>query len=216
MQLERYTAEKLIKYLKAHGYPESSIAVEYQLDGRYMVDIAILDMNKNIPIQLFEIKSKKSPEMIKIGKEQLRKHLSFLKNKNIPTYLVFPKDEEPFFDIVNINTNNILHRQEISENNTFVLNYHAQRNARIAEEMESVKNKKENVVDNFKTTCWILASVVLIIGTLAKLKIFELGANDLTIISIVIALILVPFASKLKILGFEFERLKSDDKRKNI
>ena len=103
MQLERYTAEKLIKYLKAHGYPESSIAVEYQLDGRYMVDIAILDMNKNIPIQLFEIKSKKSPEMIKIGKEQLRKHFSFLKNKNIPTYLVFPKDEEPFFDY-NFNT----------------------------------------------------------------------------------------------------------------
>lgn len=78
--------------------------------------------------------------------------------------------------------------------------------------MESVKNKKEIVVDSFKFACWILAFVVLIIGILAKLKIFELDATDLTIISIVIALILVPFASKLKILGFEFERLKSDDK----
>lgn len=214
MQLERYTAEKFIKYLKAHGYPESSIAVEYQLDGRYMVDIAILDMNKNIPIQLFEIKSEKSPEMIKIGKEQLKKHLSFLKNKNIPTYLVFPKGKEPFFDIVNINTSYILHRQEINENNTFVLNYHAQRNARIAEEVENVKNKKENVVDNFKVTCWILAFIALIIGILVKLKIFGLDTTDLIIISIVIALILVPFASKLKILGIEFERLKSDDKDK--
>jgi hypothetical protein len=212
MQLERYTAEKLIKYLKAHGYPENSIAVEYQIDRRYMVDIAILDVNKNIPIQLFEIKSKKSSEMIKMGKEQLQKQLSFLKNKNIPTYLVFPKDEKPFFEIVNINTAGMLQEQEISQSNNFVLNYPAQRNARIAEEVESVKNKKEIVLDSFRVTSWILAFIVLIIGILAKLKVFQLDATDLTIIIIVIALILVPFASKLKILGFEFERLKSDDK----
>jgi hypothetical protein len=212
MQLERDTATRLIEYLKTHGYPENSIAVEYQIGDRYRVDVAILDLKKNIPIQLFEIKSMKTPEMIRMGTEQVQKYVSYLKNKNIPVYLVFPKDEAPFLEIIKIDPQNLKSLREVSEETSFIPNYIAQRNSRIAEEADIVSKKKEKVIDTFKIICWIVAGITLVIGVLSKLKVIDLDATDLTIIGAVIALILIPFASKLKILGVEFERLTDRDK----
>ncbi len=213
MQLEIETGNKLIEYLKSHGYPENSIAVEYKIGENYRVDIAILDQRKNIPIQLFEIKSRKTPEMINRGKEQLKNYLSVFNNKNIPTYLVFPKKDEPYFQIENINLYEQNDDKNEEEQYSITFNYSAQRVARINEEASIIKKEKVKVIDTFKIICWIVSGCVFTIGFLSKLKLFDISATDLSIIGTSIALIIIPYASKLKILGIEFERLVKEEKK---
>jgi hypothetical protein len=214
VRLERDTALQFIEYLKAHGYPDSSIALEYRIGEKYRVDIAILDPINNIPIQLFEIKSRKSSETVHMGIEQLQRYRSVAKNPGIPGYLVFSIDEEPYFEVLNIDKISNQNLVANSENMLFGLNYSAQRVSRIAEEATIIKKEKEDTVDSFKWTCWSTAIVIFILGVLSKFKVLTLNATDLTILGAIIALILVPYSSKLKILGVEFERLTGENKRK--
>jgi len=67
MELEKNTFEALIKYLKAHGYPDSSLAIEYQADKKHRIDLAIIDPETNLPIQIFEIKSKDTRRLKILG-----------------------------------------------------------------------------------------------------------------------------------------------------
>jgi hypothetical protein len=207
MHIEMETAQNFINYLKSHGYPENTIAVEYLIDKKYRVDVAVLDLDKNIPIQLFEIKSQKNNDNIRIGIEQLIKFRSNLNNSNIPSYLVFPIEREPYFEVINIDA--YMYNRKAVENENLILqmNFKAQRVARIAEESSIIKQKKEKIVDTFKIACWAIAFFMICIGILSNRKIITLNATDLTFLGVVIVLILLPFASKLKILGVEFERL---------
>ncbi len=194
------TTNRFIDYLIMHGYPESSIAVEYEIGKNTRVDIAILDTKTNLPIQLFELKSRKNQQMIEMGKRQISKYKQLLGNKNIPTYLVFPESIKPYFSILDISDTE-------NENTMSSLNYKGQKNSRIAEEVREIKHKKERTIDNFKIICWILAVIVLFIALLNKYCSFNISAIDLTLLGLIIGLVLIPFASKLKILGVEFERL---------
>ncbi|MCK5708754.1 MAG: hypothetical protein KAI43_13990 [Candidatus Aureabacteria bacterium] len=72
MELEKNTFEALVNYLKSHGYPESSLAIEYKAGKRYRIDLAIIDPETNIPIQIFEIKSKDNRSIREFGKRQFR------------------------------------------------------------------------------------------------------------------------------------------------
>jgi len=215
MQMEMELANYFIRYLKEHGYPENSIAVEYKIGNKYRADIVILDLKRNIPIQIFEVKSNKTVETIRRGTEQLKQYLSELGNFIIPAYLVFPKNEEPFFEVVRINEIANESDEEIERQNDLSLNYKGQRISRIAEEAKTINREKKKIVDSFAITCWIAAGVMLIVGILSKAKIVILDTTDLTILGVIVALVLIPFASKLKILGVEFERLTEEDKGKN-
>ena len=207
---------KFIEYLINNKYPKESIAVEYNVAKRYRIDIAIIDPHKNIPIQLFELKTRKSKETIYSGKEQLRKYRSFLKDKNIPAYLVFPKDVDPYFEIINIDDDDLKMDEKVTEyqSTKIILNYDAQLNARINENVDIIKNEEKKVIDKFKIESWIIGVVTLIIGILSKIGLFTLDAKDLSLMGIAVALFLIPYAGKLKILGVEFERLKSDKNEK--
>lgn len=206
---------KFIKYLLNNNYPKESIAVEYNI-GNYRVDIAIIDPKKNVPVQLFELKRRKSKETIFSGKKQIQKYRSSFSDKNIPAYLVFPKDIEPYFEIINIDDDDLKINQNIEEykNENIILNYDAQLNARITENIDAIKEKEKKVIDVFKVESWIIGIAVLVIGVLSKIGLFTLDAKDLSLLGVVIALFLIPYAGKLKILGLEFERLKGDKSEK--
>lgn len=211
MQLAPQTAKIFMDYLKDHGYPENSINAEYQVGEHTRVDIVILDPDTKTPIQIFEIKKNKTDNMIKFGKGQIQKAKALLKAADIPAYLVFPSNDEPYFEVMEVKkdtdeTNNKSENDEKKEN-TLVLNYPGQKNARLSKVAVDYKEKQKKVIDYFKISSWILAGCIFILGLLSKLKIIEITATDLTLIGAIIALILIPFSSKLKFLGIEFERL---------
>jgi hypothetical protein len=205
---------RFIECLLNNNYPKESIAVEYNVGERYRVDIAIIDPNRKVPIQFFEIKKIKNNETLFSGKKQLQRYRSFFSEKNIPAYLVFPKDVTPYFEIINIDIDNddlkINKNDTEYKNGNIILNYHAHLNARISENIQTIKKEEKKVVDIFKIESWIIGIVVFIIGFLSKIGLFTLDAKDLSLLGITIALFLIPYAGKLKILGLEFERLKGD------
>ncbi|MDR3012212.1 MAG: type I restriction enzyme HsdR N-terminal domain-containing protein, partial [Chitinispirillales bacterium] len=95
---ESEMADKFVEYLiKDQGYPKESIAVEYDVGKNNYVDIAILDLKTRTPIQLFELKGKKTKETEERGKKQLKKYRSLTDNQSIPAYLIFLNDNEPYF-----------------------------------------------------------------------------------------------------------------------
>jgi hypothetical protein len=97
MELAKGILKALLDYLIAHGYPQNTFAVEYQI-GQFRVDLAIIDPETDIPIQIFEIKPDKNEHSRELGRKQLENFLTELK-QSIPAYLVFPKESEPYFEI---------------------------------------------------------------------------------------------------------------------
>lgn len=73
--------------------------------------------------------------------------------------------------------------------------------------VEEKKEEKIKAFDSFKLVCWILAALILVLFSLDLLFDFELNERQLFLLGIVVCLVLVPFASKLKVAGIEFERV---------
>ncbi|PKM52482.1 MAG: hypothetical protein CVV02_01650 [Firmicutes bacterium HGW-Firmicutes-7] len=211
MELEKNIMDKFLEYLISHGYPKESIAIEYKIGNKSRVDLAIIDIVTKLPITLFEIKSKKRNEYINMGKNQLERYLRELNiNQEIPTYLVFPSQHEPFFEVMEIDTKDPLNPDKII--NLRSLDYNLQRRARLTEKTYQAEKDKLKAIDNFSIVCWILAGALLIIGVLSKVFIIEIDTIDMLLLGAFVGLILTPFASKIKFWGIEFERYKTANK----
>lgn len=204
MELEKDVILKLINYLKEHGYPENSFALEYRIPGtNYRADLVVIDPKTNIPLMMFELKSRKNKEFISRGRDQLNKYLSSLPDNSIPAYLVFPKESEPFFEIINVHKPD----DDTDRNDISNFNFKAIRTSVLSEKAKKAEDKKKAEIDNFLKVSWLLAFLVLILLVIKKLANFTLDTVDITLIGSILALILIPFASKIKFLGIEFERI---------
>lgn len=203
-----------IQYLKNKGYPENSIAVEYRVGANARIDVAVLDLDYNTPIQIFELKRIKSHDAEKNGKRQLENCLKLLGNENIPAYLVFPGKNEKEFEIIRINdaTLNVEKNKESNESkdaevfDSLALNYNGQKMSRRAEKISKISENKKETIDSFKWICWVLAGLVALLFVIEKCGGISLDNNDLALLGGVILLILAPSAQKIKILGVEYER----------
>jgi len=209
MRTEPELANRLISYLKEHGYPENSITAEYQVNNKLRVDIAIIDPKTRIPIQVFEIKAKKDSASVEMGKYQLRKYLENIGSKDIPAYLVFPSADDPYFEVLKISDEDDLSKVDSIET---TLAFELQKGARITKRINEKSEKRDKVLDKFKVLCWIIAFCTFIIGLLSKLKVFELSIMDLGFLGTTIAFIIIPFVSKISVLGIEIERFVKTDK----
>ena len=208
MKLEKNLMDLLIDYLKSHGYPEKSFAIEYNT-GKYFVDLAIVDPDSKLPIMIFEVKSKPSDEMKKLGILQIKKILRDLGDIEIPAYLVDPLEKSPYFktERVYLKKNKKYKIDQNKENDSF-FNYNFQKQSRNSERIANNTKKREEVVDDFKFVCWTIAFIILVLIVIFRLFKFTLNTIELSSIALIIALIVAPYASKLKFLGIEFERLK--------
>jgi len=79
-----------------------------------------------------------------------------------------------------------------------------------------IKNQEiKKTADWFKVVCWICAVVVVALAICDNIVLFTISSTQLALIGVAVALALIPFSRKLKVLGIEFERLiaeKNDNK----
>ena len=101
MNLHENISDNLIQYLKDIGYPNESIASEFSF-GNYRADLVIVDPKSRIPLTIFEVKSGKDDRFLKAGLRQLSE-LNVRMTIKVPMYLVFPKQNSPFFEIFQFN-----------------------------------------------------------------------------------------------------------------
>lgn len=219
---EAEVCENFIQYLKSKEYPENSIAVEYQVAGGAYIDIAILDLDYNTPIQIFELKKIKNHTTEENGKRQLKKYLKLLGNENIPAYLVFPGKNEKEFEITRINkaTLNVQKDNESNENkdnevlDSLAMNYNGQKMSRRAEKISKISENKKGTIDFLTRTSLGLAGLIVVLFILKKCGCISLDNNDLALLGGIIVLVLAPSAQKIKILGVEYERAIEKNERK--
>lgn len=203
--MEENLIAHFIKSLMEHGYPQKSLATDYRIGERCRADLVVIDPKTNIPIMIFEVKSRKSSEIISGGKNQLKHYLKKLPDSTIPAYLVFPKESHPFFEILRVQLNQD-DKDEIKSIES--LDYSSQRIARLSEKVKDTEKEKKKTIDDFKWFSWGLALILAVILVLKKVLKFSLDATDLTLLGGIIGLAIIPFASKIKFIGVEFERLE--------
>lgn len=206
-----------VQKLISAGFPENTIAVEYQMPNihaRAMIDVAIVDLITNKILLMFEIKKGGNESAYKKAKENgeryLLHYISLLKDSTIPVYLVITKGSEDF-DILPFE----IEKDEKDEKRILksaipidnLTSYTVLSNKSIISTIatNSVEIKKN--IDGFKIVCWICAGIAIILAGLDIFKIITLSNTQVALIGVAIALVIMPFSKKLKILGVEFERL---------
>ena len=102
---EKDTLQSFINYLMERGYPENSLLTNYKI-GKYRADLVIIDPETNNPLQIFEFKAKKTQQSQLNGKNRIKNYIFELSKVNPDAigYLIFTSDAEPYFEIIDPNT----------------------------------------------------------------------------------------------------------------
>lgn len=216
MELEKDILTALLSYLQEHGYPPEVFAIEFPIGkkGKYRADLAILNLDSKEPIALFEIKQQRTSETEALGRRQLQSFLSTLEVKTIPIYLVFGKQGTPPFEIIRVSpedqkTKSQVETAPVEIPGFEILTYNERNQA-----FHVKKNTRKKQVDRFFTVSMILASFVLALLIADLSGRLSISAIQVILMFLFIGLVLIPWASRIKFAGIEFERLKKEERPK--
>jgi hypothetical protein len=231
---------KLIETLKEQGVSEDSIALEWPIDKKHRVDLAIIDDILNKPIALFEVKGRKDKKSVDSAEQQVRNYASILNEQNVPLYFVFPDpSNDSHLEIIQIKQESLknVKTEKVGIKDSLEIKGECRADTTLAAKLEieqpssdqipnisvltnsarqktlfDLLKKKENAIQNFQVVCWVLGICSLIILILDFANTLPLTPARIALLGVIFGLFLLPFASKIKIFGFEFERIKNAEK----
>lgn len=207
MERELNVLNSLIDFLISHGYPKESLVVEWKVGNNLYVDLAVIDPISNNVVAIFEIKRRKTVETLNLAKQQLIKYKTAMGEQKVPAYIVFYNgNNNPPFDMYYIKPQESDEVEEIVE----VPSYSIFKNAVLQKTILETKEKRKSTLTSFQIVCWIMALFIFILLIMDLSDVIKLSAERLTMLGATVGLIIIPFASKLKILGMEFERLTDE------
>lgn len=198
--------------IESRGYPPESLAREYPIKsatGVVRTDLVILDFERAKPVAAIEVLSREITEA-RPSFKQVEAVLAAL-DLSVTGYVVAPSEQG--FDIFVRGMNNAVIRADAAD----FPSYSGLVNAGRAQEQRKVQEEKKAVIDYFRWTCYGLAfsSVLIVVLRVTGWVKIPLSAEDLSLLGVAIALVLIPGAAKLKIFGIEFERLAAAHERKS-
>ena len=201
-----------IAFLIDSGYPEDSLAMEWSVDDKYQVDLAVIDPDTSKVIALFEVSEEKSKASWNDAAQQLKVYTKALGDDQIPIFVAFSVEGEPPFEVYRL-------RREVSDEDEIrsigvseVPNFSVLKRGKISEAVSKTERRRETTQRNFQIGCWSGALVVLVLLILDFCSVLDITTERLALIGVVAALIIIPFASELSILGIEFKRLTEKKK----
>lgn len=210
-----------IEFLISHGYPENSIiskSVLFHPEHPCPADFTIVDPESNKFLALFEVKKETKTEKLHSAvRDQLLNYSLAITDRDIPIIAVYPKSGDKndlqfefylFNRFANNDSERLIKRDILPD-------YKILKNSRLSKELSKISDKQEQTVDNFQMVCWVSAIFVFLVLLADIFKIFTADLQRLGLIGVIVGLFILPFASKLKILGFEFERLSQIKKGKD-
>jgi hypothetical protein len=214
MELYKSTFNAFLDYLNKHGYPESSLAIEYPV-GKYRVDLAVIDPATKEPMAFFEIKGKKDEQAINFGRQQMKTILKAASNKSIPAYLVFAHQGNSQFEIQKID---IDFKDSINKINgepilSDLIDFNVLRSSRYNSMVAEKKSDKEVMSISIWVLSWILALLLIALLIMDFVSYIEVKLNHLFLIAGVVALLILPFIKRLRVADFEIEMLESKFKK---
>ncbi len=194
---------ELIKLLISKGYPESSFNFEWK-QGMLGYDLAILDPCSSELLAIFELKVE-SAVVVSTEKlrEKIKKYAALVSKVSVPLYIVSAVQGGNLFAI-----HKLIYQTKESNFPEFL-------EVENLSDFNTLKNtvlvlKKKEYINWLKIGSWFFSFLFLILLILDWLGKIEVTYPRLVLMGVICGLFLVPYAYKLKILGFEFERLKKE------
>ena len=207
---ERNTEASVYDYLVLEkAYPKSEILLEAVIGsgsegGACRADLAIIDSRRSEIIALIEVKGSRDHKALRSAISQLLQYRRILGKPHIPLYLFFPplSGSGHRFDISQILPDGDTKEVFPDEFPTYDALIGGDKSGQKAARTANVRD----AVDTFQLTCVLLSSVVAIMFGLDVSGVVQLTIKQLALAGVAGALLVLPFAAKLKMLGVEFER----------
>lgn len=206
---------KFNAFLRALGYPDNSIIfnpiVRDKQGKTCHPDLLIIDPNRNERVAVVEVKGR-FPERTQNVKEQLEVYKSAIGDPDLPAYLVVASkdvDSSMPFDLYVVN--------EIGELKHICIDLFPTFQALISNKIARDKDSWKEEIGSAKSVLHVIAVVIVIIVIAdffcSSKSIILLTTERLWLIGVAVALVIIPYAQKLKILGFEWEKASQKEKR---
>lgn len=214
-------AEEFAKFLKQKGYPEESLIYQPTLfaEGkqRYRPDFAIVDPERQERLAIIEVKGSLDDRLRRSATTQLQSYARALENEAIDVFLAVPVSE--------INATSQFGFYKLSEDGELIEfsidefpHFRSLIANKVATKKEILDRETEETTDSFKTICFSIAAIVAVLFVadvvLQSFGITLLSTERLSVLGIAIALMTLPFVTKLRGLGFEYERNYPNAERK--
>lgn len=209
--LEAHTRpeRKLFDFLIKKGFVEESLILEPQFGqtgGRILrPDVAIVDPQTKTVLSIIELKASNGPT--KQHATQLLDYINFFENASVKGFLALSKGDGEF-SFHELDKNNKLLECEFEN----ILNFNKLNIKQTTETISNLKNARKENVANFKLVCFVSAGLSFILAITdficSRYDIQILTPERLALLGVTIALAIIPFVQKLKILGVEIERIK--------
>jgi hypothetical protein len=203
---------QVAQYLERVGYPPGVLVYEPVLlpaaaGVRYRPDFGILDPTQNEYLALFEVKERSDKATLDAAAAQLDRYVRALGSRPIPTFLAVPGNPLGTLVFYRLGSDGTLTEVPSVD----FPSYETLRAATSASSKTSVRAGLEETTDRFRHVAWsVAAASVLLVAADVYLKevrkVTLLTAERLTLIGLAAALVLIPYAAKLKAFGLEFER----------
>ena len=202
--IEHDTLQNLLNYLKQNGYPQDCLLLNYKL-GTRRADLVVTNPETHVPLQVFAYQSEKNSKNLLNGKQQLK---TFIKeaeknNPDVIGYLVFPDDSEPFFEVIDPETDKPIRASAFDYENLVQKGKSANKTM--------LNENKSKAVGNLKFTSLLLVAGALIILLLDIFNVVELTGYRLYLILLITVLIMLPYFESIKFANFE---LKQKERKK--
>lgn len=200
-----------IDYLKSYGYPAECIALEWG-NSKFTVDVAVLAKDLVTPIAVYEIKIRKTPDIIRRGIDNLKRIVSIYKI-TVPCTLVLGTDNGTLFEVVDV-TKNVYSNEPIDISSlmaphplTKPVSYDNLQAGSTSKALARKISNRQERIDRIKWFCWLLFPVVaVVLLILDALDIYQLTALRLTVVGAVVVVVLIPFFSEISLKDFTFKR----------
>ncbi len=188
---------------KEKEFPELSLLQEFRIGGGGIVDVLVVKQGTSSPVALFELKHLKYFKPLSAG-QQIQGYLDAL-DVEIPAYLVSFSDDGSF----DIHAYKGGHDFEKLNKGDFP-KYRSIATKKSVEDIFKIENKKKKSLDGFQRTCYGLAVLVTFTLVSKMAGWITVSSEDLGLIGVIIALVIIPNAAKLKLLGVEYEAKKAE------
>lgn len=189
--------------LKAANFPQEYIVRDWAVGRKYKADMALLDPISRAPVAVIELRKTLDNKSIATARQELtafadaignpgvRQYIGTLENGAVKLYKVPRELSAPTkSDLISAKVPAFEHLVSTA------------RAALVSD--KRVQHKERG--DHFKWVCWAMALIVVAVIVVDAFGWYTLNEARLALIGAAAALVVIPFASRLKMLGVEFER----------
>lgn len=199
---------ELISLLRKKGYNPATFRNEWHQDGQ-IFDLAIIDTQTTELLALFEIKLQSAVIVTSHDlRASLEKYANIATKHDVPLYLVSATEGKSNFSI------NLVTPQTRQSELPIIVDISTEQFPSFDElRSKIISEKRRETLDAFSKISYFFSFLTGLLLIVDLVGLISMTPSRLALLGVSIGLILLPKANRLKILGFEFERLKDTESK---